>query len=136
MKTIALFSGLIMLITSCNRPLCNNANSVFDTFSPEAKEYKQALASQLQSPGNKVVSYWFDKYEVKDNKDYIMVYVQGEDLCAKGLILVKDWKKLEGIRRTQGRGYEGAELKGLQLDITTDSAGTELILKDVTSIID
>jgi hypothetical protein len=137
MKKDALLLGLIIsMMSSCDRPACHNTNPVFERFSPEAKEYKDELARQLQLAENKGISYWFDKYEASNNREYILVYIQGKELCAKGFILVNDWKKLEGIRRTQGISYGGAELKGLRLDIRTDSAHTELIFKDVDYIID
>src|SRR5687767_10395054 len=130
------FPLLLILMFSCDRPECKNSNPVFDAYAPDTKEYKDELVRHLQKVDNKDLSYWLDKYESRNKKDYILVYIQGEELCAKGSILVNDWKKLEGIKRTQGKGYEGAELKGLKIDIEKNSLHTELILKDIDHVVD
>lgn len=131
-----LFIGLFTLMLSCDRPKCGNTNPIFDRYTPETKEYKEELARLLEMNKNNELSYWFDRYEPKNNKEYILVYIQGGELCAKGLILVDNWGKLEGVKRAQGLGYGGAELRGLQIDIRKDSQEIELVLKDIDYIID
>ena len=126
----------LILIFSCDRPECKNSNSVFEAYEPDTKEYKDELVRQLQMTDNKTLSYWLDKYETKNNKEYILVSIQGEELCARGSILVNNWKNLEGVKRTQGKGYIGAELKGLQIDIQKNPLQTELVLKDIDYIAD
>lgn len=126
----------LVFITSCDRPVCKNTNTVFDRFSPETKEYKDELVKQLKQVDNSKLSYWLDKYQETDTQELLYISIQGDGLCAKGVVTVKQWNKIEGIKRTKGKGYIGAKLKNLKLDIYQDSANTELIYKDVDRIID
>ena len=126
----------LVFITSCDRPVCKNTNPVFDKFSPETKEYKDELVKQLKRVDNSKLTYWLDKYQEADTQEFLYIFIQGDGLCAKGVVTVKQWNKLEGIKRTKGKGYVGAKLKNLKLDIYQDSANTELIYRDVDRIID
>ena len=130
------FIGLCAILLSCNQPLCENTNSIFDTYAPDTNEYKNELALKLQSTDNQELSYWFDRFESQNSKEYILVDIQGEKLCAKGLLLVNDWSKLDGIKKSQGQGYRGAELRGLKISVEKDSTEIELVLEDIDYIID
>jgi hypothetical protein len=131
-----LCNGLLVLIFSCNKPPCENTNSVFNTSSPESKEYKIELLQQLQKRDNRKLSYWFDRYESRNGKEYILVDIQGEGLCAKASVLVNDWRKLKDIKSTEGVGYHGAELKDLKISVERGSTEIELLYEDLTYIID
>jgi len=139
MKTISssLFPVLAIFIfaSSCDRPECSNSNLTFDKFTPDTKEYKNELAKQIQSIGTDNLSYWFDKYLIKDGKEFILVNIQGGGLCAKGEIQVKDWGKISGMRR-EVSGYRGAGLKGLKFEIRQDSSGTNFTYVNIDRIID
>lgn len=121
---------------SCNRPECENANAIFAEFSPETPEYKKELAIQLNSAGQKKLTYWFEEYVEIEGKEHFKVYIQGKQLCASGFLAVEDWTKLRGIKRTKGVGYRGAELKGLEIEVKQDSTSTFFVLKDIEAIID
>lgn len=80
--------------------------------------------------------YWFSDHVQLNGNDYILVNIQHEQLCATGMIEVKDRDKLEGIYRTNGSSYKGAELKGLAFDIFRDSAGVEFFYRTLDRIVD
>jgi hypothetical protein len=61
---------------------------------------------------------------------------EGDDFKAIGFVLVKDWKKIEGIKQANGGGYRYAELSGLQLKIIPNPEGAILVYKNLGSIID
>jgi hypothetical protein len=128
---------LISLLLSCGKPACENKNTVFDQFTPETTEYKNELLKQLSLQKDKDLSYWFDRYQVKDNKEYILVDISGKDLCAKGFLLVTNWSDtMQELRNTKGEGYHGAKLDGLRIGIKIDEAQTELLLTEVGKIVD
>jgi hypothetical protein len=127
---------LLTLALSCNRPPCENTNSVFRKYSPESQEYKIELSQQLQTTDNRKLSYWFDRSESRNGNEYILVDIRGDGLCAKGHILVNDWSKLEGIKSARGKGYHGAELKNLKISVERDSTEIEFIYQDLGYIID
>ena len=68
--------------------------------------------------------------------EFITVNIQGDGLCAKGLLQVSDWKNIEGIKRTKGVSYNGAQLKGLTFDIITNGESIDFIYKNIESIVD
>ena len=135
-KTLTAFC-LLIFVVSCDRPQCKNTNPVFDKFSPNEKEYKDELVRQLKSVDNSKLSYWLDKYQEDDGLQYLHVFIQGDGLCAKGIVTIKKWDdKLEGIHKAKGMGYSGAELTNLKFDIYQDSSKTELIYQNLDGIVD
>jgi hypothetical protein len=72
---------------------------------------------------------------MRDGKEFILIHIQGDELCAKGELQVPDWNKISGLRRDVS-GYHGAELKGLKMAIRQDSTGTNFIYQQVDRIID
>ena len=129
------FLAVFIFTSSCDRPECKNTNITFNKFSPDTEAYKIELARQMQSIGTENLSFWFDRYLIKGDKEFIVINIQGSELCAIGEIQVNDWGKISGMRR-QISGYRGAELKGLKLETTKDLTGTNFIYKDIDRIID
>jgi hypothetical protein len=127
---------VILTVVSCDRPICSNKNPVFDKYDINSFEYKTELLKQIEKIGQKNLSYWFESYIKENEKEYIIINIKNNSLCAKGKILVKDWNKIEEIKRTSGQSYVGAKLKGLTFNIENDSNKIELIYKDITRIVD
>ena len=127
---------LLMCLLSCDRPECINTNDIFDTIDPHAKEYRDELANQLQTMAEEDLTYWFDRYELYSNREYIVVHVQGDELCAKAMVVVEHWEGLEGIKQTKGQGYRGAQLKGFEMGTRKTWRGIEFIFNDIDYIID
>jgi hypothetical protein len=124
-------------ILSCGRPECKNINPLFDKYSPETREYKNELVKQLKLANPSKLSYVLDKYQEDDSLQYLHVFIQGDGVCAKGIVIVKNWDdQIEGIRKTKGEGYSGVELINLKVDIYQDSARTELTYQSVDAIVD
>jgi hypothetical protein len=129
--------GLLVLMTSCDRPACENTNSIFAKFAPDTKEYKDELIKQFANVDKSQLSYWMDTYQEDNDSPRILVNIQGSGLCAKILLAVKDSDKgIEGLLAKKGVGYRGAELKDLTFDIQQDSVSTEFIFKEISGIVD
>jgi len=94
------------------------------------------LIKQINKFGQENLSYWFDSYIKKNDKEYIVVHIQNQSLCVKGMVLVNDWNKIAGIKKKEGKGYVGAKLKGLTFNIQKDGNKIELIYKDIVRIVD
>jgi hypothetical protein len=128
---------LLSIATSCDRPLCENTNPIFDKYSPETKEYKDELVNQLSQIDKSKLTYWMDTYQNKSNSEYMGVYIQGDGLCAKIVLVIKDSRKgIEDIIQHEGVSYVGAELEGLKFDITQDSVKTEFVFREVGNVVD
>lgn len=82
------------------------------------------------------LSYWLDAYVREHGNEYILVDVRHDSLCATAMIRVKDWDKIEGVKRTKGVSYKGAELRGLTFSVINDSSGVEFIYRTLDRIVD
>lgn len=128
---------LLTFIISCDRPVCKNTNTIFDKYSPDTKEYKDELVKQLAKVNKSKLSYWIDTYQEVNNSEYIHAHVQGDGLCAKIVLVVNGADKgIEGIIKTKGMGYRGAELEDLKFEIKQDSTSTEFIFQEISGIVD
>lgn len=127
--------SFIVSFAACNNIKDNTSKSIFQKYSPVSKEYKNKLAAELKLDAEHLI-YTFNKYYENEGQEYLDIQVKGDDFVAKGLVLVNNWNKLEGIKRTKGQGYSGAELRGLKLYIEENPSGATLIYKDLQKIID
>ena len=125
----------VVVSTACNNVNNNTSNAVFAKYSPTTKEYKNELATKLKSNPEGLL-FTFNKFVENDGKEYLDIQVRGDDFEATGLVLVNNWHKLEGIRRTKGQSYAGAELRGLTLDIQENPSGANLVYHDLEKIVD
>ena len=65
------------------------------------------------------------------------VFVQGDSLCARAIITIREPnEKLDGIIRTKGMSYGGAELTGLEFTIAKENGETIFIYRNLDRIID
>ena len=137
MKTLTTVFISIILFTyiACDRPNCKNTNPIFDKFSPESSEYKLELSKQIQSVGFENLDYLFDKYFKINDKEYIVINVHNDSVCAKAIVEVKNWSKIEGLRK-EINGYRGAKLNGLRMRIEHVGNKVDFIYEDIANIED
>jgi hypothetical protein len=134
--SLALFS-LLCSIVSCDKPVCKNTNTVFDKYSPVSKEYKDELVRQMARVDKSKLTYWIDNYQEDNHLQYILAQIQGDGLCAKIVLVVNDSEKgIEGIIKSKGIGYRGAELEDLKFSIKQDSTSTEFVFQEISGIVD
>lgn len=130
-KFIAALAAIVIL--SCNKPDCQSNNPVFTTHLPDSPAYRLELAKQLHGNGDDL-SYWLDGYLEADGQTFLVIGIVGDNLCAEGHMLVKDWdENIQDIQHTKGMGYIGAEFKGLKYSVSSD--GT-LVYESLDRIID
>ncbi|MEO9484159.1 MAG: hypothetical protein ABJG47_11960 [Ekhidna sp.] len=125
-----------LVFISCERPDCANTNSIFENSTPESSEYKAELVQQLQSTDQAKLTYWLQKYETRNGKEYLSFYIQGDGLCAILDLTMNHWTKLGDVREKKGVTYRGAEFTNLKFDIVEDSSTTEFIYQSFDHIID
>jgi|LauGreSuBDMM15SN_2_FD.fasta_scaffold494228_1 hypothetical protein len=135
-KTLTFFF-LITFIASCDRLVCKNTNIIFDKYSPDTKEYKNELVNQLAKVDKSKLTYWMDTYQEDNNSKYINAHIQGDGLCAQIVLTVNgSVKGIDGILKTKGMGYRGAELEDLKFYIKQDSTSTEFVFQEISGIVD
>lgn len=103
---------------------------------PESKVYKDTLWALLKKAKPSAVQYSFDRYEHINDTDYLYVTVEGA-VQGTAVVTVREWDEpIEKIKAFKGKGYGGAELKNLRLDVESDSVTTSLIYKGADELAD
>jgi hypothetical protein len=122
-----------LMAVSCRPAIQRN---IFAGMDPASKEYKLKLAQQIKDHDKDELSFTFNKYVNDNGNDYLDISIDGRGIHASSIVLVKDWKKLEGIKQTKGIGYAGAELKNLQVELINPDTNPTFVYKDVDKIVD
>ncbi len=123
---------VILLLSSCNKPECFTKNIIFKNNIPNSKIYKDELVKKLKTEEQEDLRFWLKSYD----EETLYFNIQGNNLCAILPLTIKDWKKLESVQKSKGKGYVGAEFTNLKFDIIQDSIATKFIYKNYDSIID
>jgi len=135
-KSMVLAMVMVTFI-ACNRPDCKSKNPIFNNNSYLSEIYKEELAIEIKKAGMENLSYWLSEYKEIQGKEYMVVSVQGPQICAKVPIRVINWDaKISDFHSKKGVTYSGARLDGLQFDIRHKSNGIEFHYVSVQHIID
>lgn len=132
----ALPAGILLMLASCADAECYYSNPVLDTHVEGSKLYNEELIRQM-SQGRESMTYTFREYEEQGDTKYLHVDIKADQFCAAMRIKVADQcAPLQKLLELKGRGYAGAELSGLQIDVQRDSTQTEFLFKSVKEVID
>ncbi|MDA9312618.1 hypothetical protein N8371_06200 [Vicingaceae bacterium] len=134
--TAFLLFQLLLGITGCDRPKCDNSNPIFESNTPDSKLYKDELVRQLTIIDDQELTYWLQKYEDRNGEESLYFNIQGDGLCAILHLTVKNWNKLEDVRDRNGVGRRGAEFTNLEFEINQDSTTTQFIYQTYDRLID
>jgi hypothetical protein len=121
---------------SCSKTECESNNPIFHKHLPNSPQYKSELARLLKNANSSQVSFWFKEYIQNDKKEYILLQVQGTDICGIMELEVANLDKLQQLRSVKGKGFRGAEFKNLQYEVKQDSVEIRFLLKAVENIFD
>ncbi|MBS1773727.1 MAG: hypothetical protein JST82_12785 [Bacteroidetes bacterium] len=116
--------------------VCHNTNPIFDKYPIDSKEYTDELVTQISKSSLSTFEYCIEDYEAKNGKEYMLVRIQNDSVCAKMYLDVTNSNRMENFRKLKGKSYSGAELRGLTFQIQKDSSGHHFIFDDVKRIID
>jgi hypothetical protein len=126
---------VLLLFDSCERSSCTSSNEIFNIFDASAKEYKLELRNELAISSS--LRWWVNNYAGRDGNRYLVVKVQGEDLCTVAeLQLIENVAGIENLLDKKGVSYEGAELVGLKYTSIEKDGLVELVFDGVEKIID
>jgi hypothetical protein len=135
-QTFSILFLSLVLFTSCDRPDCTSENQVFNTNEPGSSEYVLELSKQLELPDRNNLTYWIKGYEKVGEDEFLNIYLQGGGLCAETRMLVEDWSNLKVLRRTEGKGYIGAGIENLELELKKAEETWQFMYVSHSSIID
>lgn len=130
LMTLSILTGV-----SCGKPDCVNTNRIFNEYKSDQIEYKNEIIKLIESDKGEI-EFWFNQYVKKDNGEFIEIQISAYKTCAKAFVRVIDWKKMEGIKMNEGRGYTGAELVGLKFTLEKDSTDTYFLYNNIEKIVD
>jgi len=131
-----LFIASLVLVVSCTKSDVKQ-NAVFEKSLPDSKAYKDELVKQIKAADQSSLAYYFNSYEEKDGKEYLDITIEGKNLEAHTLLLIKNWDQtLQPLKEFKGKGYGGSELVNLKFDIVQDSATTEFVYLSASEIVD
>ena len=139
---LCLATMCVFVFSACKNPTCKSKNDTFNTLSPDHQQYKSSLAEAFHKTEPGELTYWLNAYwrmtlPNKAAKEFIMVHVKGDELCADMVLEIRDSKKgIEDILQKQMMGYKGAMLEGLKYDTKKDSSGITFVFKEVSHIND
>ncbi len=134
-QNLSLIVMCALTIIGCGKPDCVNSNSIFNEYRSEQIEYKEEVLKVVESNDDKI-EFWLNRYVKNEEGEFIDVQISGDKICANALILVKDWTKMEGIQKTEGRAFSGAKLVRLKFILVKDSMNSVFLYKDVEKIMD
>ena len=66
------FLFVIFAALSCDRPICDNKNPIFDKNDINSLEYKTELIHQMDKFGKRSLTYWFDSYMKEDERNTLL----------------------------------------------------------------
>ena len=117
-------------LTACDRPACKNTHAVFDEHEPEEAVYQEALIDLMEGEN---LRYWLKAYEKEGGNEYLWLHVQNEEICAIAKMKVGEKKGIEGLLAAKGVSYQGAELRGIEYQISPQK---ELVFRSLEYILD
>jgi hypothetical protein len=127
----------IVILYSCNRPSCESQNTIYQNHSFYSQTYKTELAREITELGDSNLRYWLYEYKIHEDIEYMIVSVQGGELCAKMPVKVLLWdKKIKSIQERKGASYRGARFADFEFDIHQEGDVTDFIYKGMDRIVD
>lgn len=135
------FSILIMFIclifNSCFNPSpeCVATKQAFQQqYDPASEAYQNEVINILQDKKPTDFGYAFETF-IEGDPVYMMTSFRNEEYCFSVKVLVDNWDKLAGMRRTNGYSYPKA-LVNLQWTIKNINNKAVVVYEDMRRIID
>lgn len=146
LKSFTLLATLVLLtFSSCDlpehyfepKPECHNSLDFFDTNAADAQStaYQTKAINLLRDKKPHQFRYFFKTFLEEKRNTYMLTNFRNEVHCFDVKILVEDWTKLAGMRRTNGKSYP-KELYNLKWEITNINGKQEVLYIDMHDIID
>jgi len=80
----------------------SNTNEILKNNPLDSEIYNKELFEMINE-SESLVRFWFDSYLKESDKEYIVLDIQSESICAKGRFLVIDWTGIEQIQKVKER---------------------------------
>lgn len=117
-KFLATSLFINLLLQSCVSDSCRNSNKILGTYGPEEALYKIELGKVLKHGAPANCKFHFEELRELYSDTMIVLKLKGPSLCAIVQAKVKSWQGIESLKKTLGKGFKGAEIKGIQLTMS------------------
>ena len=130
--------SILVLVSSCDFP------EHYFTPEPECKsestndldkENQKILVEKLKNKNPHDFRYFFKTFEEERNNTFMITNFRNDESCFNIKILVNQWDKLAGMKRTNGQSYP-KELYDLNWEIKLDNGEDIVEYIDMHKIID
>lgn len=108
----------LLSVQACVSDSCRNANKVLATYGVNESLYKIELGKLLKHGAPAQSEFYFEELREIYSDTVLIVKLKGPSLCAIVQAKVKTWQGIENIRKTLGKGYKGAKIKGLKFSMS------------------
>lgn len=134
-KWYAFYPFLILFACNPPTPDCIDQQQAFQKqFEPSNSEYQNAVLDILQHKTPEDFAYVFETF-TEGEPTYMMTSFRNEEYCFSVKVLVNNWNKLAGMRRTNGYSYPKT-LVNLKWEIKEIQGTPTVVYKDMRRIID
>jgi hypothetical protein len=113
--------SLLFLFCSCDRTSCKTDNPIFLNNEVLSETYQKEVVKQIEKIGQDNLRFWLADYIEKDNRHYLVFYVQNNSLCAEAVMHIDhNNKRFSEIVNTKGKGRFNAEFRDVSFDVSKD----------------
>lgn len=131
MTRVAIFFVLLFVLASCrHKHVCHNTDPVFEQYSFDDPQYKLEVIRLLKKEDPLKLRYYIEKYIERAKKPFMIVSVQGDSLCAKIILDIKNENKLKEYKNVKGLTYNGSEILHLQYTIDSGFGSYNFIFEE------
>ena len=133
MRHLILFTLTFSILCSCRQN--SNPETTFLEVPTSPKKYSNNLLNALDSTKAQNYVFNFRGYKQIEDREYINIQISGNGLDAEIPVLVRQWSKLEEVKKRKGIGFNGAEFQELHLKPVNDEIA-RFEYKNVVKIVD
>lgn len=135
--------SLLLTFNSCDfpehyfdsKPECQNSIDYFQTADSESTEYQSKALGILRNSQGQSFRYFFKTFLEEGRDVYMLTNFRNKEHCFDIKVLVDNWDKLQGMRRSNGKSYPN-ELYDLKWSIITIDGRQQVFYEDMHEIID
>lgn len=117
------------------KPECRVENTALQGVVPGSPEYRDRVIALLSKSKPDDFRYFFKTFETTGSDTWLIVNLRNKTSCFDARLLVKQWDKLEGMKRTNGRSYP-EELHDLNWTLSEHNGRPEVLYAGMREVID
>ncbi|MEZ4850043.1 MAG: hypothetical protein R3B93_15780 [Bacteroidia bacterium] len=142
MKLSIYYLLALILFTNCtpngylaSPPECKPSPQFAQIEDSQGNQYQKIALNELKNTTPEDYYYFFKTFIEEGEQVYMMTNFRNEKNCFDVKMLVNNWEKLEGMRKTNGKSYP-KQLVNLTWTIDQNGENEQVVFVDMNTIID